>query len=70
MPIDQKIRIISGDPTEVEWTVNSLLDNYAPIMWNIQAGQEGPLVTCILILQSEIRKAQLMAAAMPPGRPI
>ena len=67
--MDQKIRIITGTTDEVEYQVNQLFGDYAPIVWNIQPGAGGALVTCILILQSEIRKAQILAAAMPTGRP-
>jgi len=57
-------RIVSGAPGVVECEVNQLCDTYAPIVWNIQAGQDGPLVTCIMISHREIMKAQLMEARM------
>jgi hypothetical protein len=65
--MEQKIRIISAAPAEVEEQVNQLLDGYAPIMWNIQPGPNGALVTCVLVSERELRKAQLMAAAGIPG---
>jgi hypothetical protein len=68
MPIDQKIRIISGGADEVEYQANELLGDYVPIVWNIQPGPDGPLVTCVLIAMSELRKAQILAAAMPAVR--
>jgi hypothetical protein len=68
--VDQKIRIISGGPDEVEYQVNQLLGDYVPIVWNIQPGTDGPLVTCILIAQSEMRKAQILAAAVSGLRPL
>ena len=68
MSIDQKLRIIAGGPDEVEYQVNELLGDYVPIVWNIQPGTDGPLVTCILIAQSEMRKAQILAAAVPSLR--
>lgn len=70
MPQELKIRILCGPPAAVQADVNQLLELYAPTVWNIQPGPDGPLVTCILVLESEIRKAQLMAARMSPGRPI
>ncbi len=60
------VRIISGPPEIVERDVNSLLEVYAPIVWNIQSCDGKPLVTCILIHEREIRKSQLAAMRMVP----
>jgi hypothetical protein len=65
-----KVRIVSDSPAAVEASVNELLEDYSPIVWNIQASKDGPLVSCILILNSELRKAAILAAGMPAGRPV
>lgn len=70
MQDDQKIRIVCGPPAAMEVVVNELLNNYAPIVWNIQPGKDGPLVTCILVSERELRKAQILAAGMPPARTV
>lgn len=67
-----KIRIVSGKPEAVEAVVNQLVENYAPQVFNVQPGPEGPLVTVILVHQDEIRKAALANAranmpVVPPG---
>jgi hypothetical protein len=62
-----KVRILSGSPAKVEAEVNLLLGSYVPTVWNIQPGADGPLVSCILVHESEIRKAQL---AMAQGFPM
>lgn len=66
--MEAKIRIISGAPAPVEHEVNMLLDHYAPIVWNISPGPDGAWVTCILVHESELRKAQLLGAALPAMR--
>jgi len=64
-------RIVTGDPASVEQIVDHLAEEYAPIMLNVQQGKDGPLVTCIMISQREIMKAQVMQARMMgPGRPV
>ena len=68
--MEKKIRIICGAPNVVEADVNALLSDYAPIVWNIQPAENGPLVTCILVSERELRKAQILAAGMPPGRTV
>jgi hypothetical protein len=66
---EQKIRIVSAPPAEAEEQINELLEAYAPIVWNIGPGPAGITVTCVLLSERELRKAQLMAANMVPGRP-
>jgi len=71
MPDDRTYRIVSGDPASVEAEVNRISEDYGPIVWNIQSGPDGPLVTCILVSAKEMRKAALMQARMmAPGRPM
>ena len=60
---EQKIRIVCTGPEEAEKQINELLEHYAPIVWNIQPGPNGPLISCILLSEKELRKAQLMAPA-------
>jgi ABC-type cobalt transport system substrate-binding protein len=66
---EAKIRIVSTSPAEAEELINELLQDYAPIVWNIFSGPSGTVVTCVLLSERELRKAQLMAANMVPGRP-
>lgn len=63
----RRVRIVSGDPARVEAEINELLDNYAPLVWNVQPSPGGALVTCILVHESEVRKAQLAAARQQAG---
>lgn len=58
---ESSVRIICGAPELVEREVNVLLENYAPAMWNIQTCDGKPLVTCILVHERELRKAQIAA---------
>jgi hypothetical protein len=71
-PSKPKLRIISGEPAQVEREVNLLFEqDYAPIQWAF-GGSEKPWVTVLLLVESELRKALMMAApaARPfPGRP-
>ncbi len=71
-PNKPKLRIVSGSPSDVEREVNLLNEqDYSPVQWAF-GGTEKPWVTALLLLNSEIRQAQLMAArlAMPAmGRP-
>jgi hypothetical protein len=57
-------RIVSGGPREVEREVNQLSEDYAPLMWNVQPGSDGPLVTCVMVSAREMRKAALAQARM------
>lgn len=66
--MEKKIRILCGSPGSVEADVNPLLQEYVPIVWNIQPGKDGPMVSCILVHASEVRKAQIAMAGLPPGR--
>ena len=59
-----KVRIVSGKPATVEHDVNELLEHYTPLVWNIQSDWEGVIVTCIMVHESEVRKAQLAAMQM------
>ncbi|HEY2104320.1 MAG TPA: hypothetical protein VGH29_00955 [Candidatus Binataceae bacterium] len=63
--MDKKIRIVCADPVAAENLINELLKDYAPIVWNIQPGPDGVIVTCVLISEAELRKAQLLTGAIP-----
>jgi hypothetical protein len=60
--LEPKLRIISGDSAVAERIINDLIDSYVPIVWNIQPGPAGAIVTCVLLHGREIRKAQLAQA--------
>ncbi len=63
-PNKPKLRIVSGDPAHVESQVNLLAQQeYAAIQWAF-GGTEKPWVTVLLLLESELRKAQMMAARL------
>lgn len=65
-----RFRIISDDTATVEKLVNELAGNYTPIVWNIQAGASGPLVTCVLVNTDELRRQTVIqAAAFQAPRP-
>lgn len=64
----RKLRIISGSVEEVELQLNVLLKDYALTSMNFAVVDNKLIMTVILILASEIRMQQLMAAG--PGRPI
>lgn len=55
-------RIVVGLPREAETEVNELADDWTPILWNVQQGKDGPIVTCVLVSERLVRQAQLMAA--------
>lgn len=62
----RKLRLISGTPDEVDVRVNILLDQYAPTSWTYQVVGERVVVTCMLVLLSEIRMMQLASVHAPP----
>ena len=62
--VRRKIRIVSGGPAKAEAELNQLMGEYLPQVFNVQPGPDGPLVTVILLHESEVRKAQLAQARM------
>lgn len=70
MEIEHKVRIVSSSPREAEALVNKYIEDYAPVVWNVQPGPDGPLVTCILISNRVLLAQQLTGARMVPGRPL
>lgn len=67
MTEDRAIRIISAAPAVAEIQVNELARDYAPIVWNIQPGDNGVMVTVVMLHKRELPRPQI---AMPvPGVP-
>lgn len=56
-------RIIVGEADDAERIVNSLAEDYMPILWNVQVGHKGPLVTCVLVSNRIVRQAQMAQAS-------
>jgi hypothetical protein len=65
---NRNILIFSGSPSEVEDAINDLLDRYVPIVWNIQPGKDGPLVSCILAHKSLVQPQRVGVPIMASGR--
>ena len=63
-----KIRFISGPPALVDAQVNELLEEYVVAAVNYASTTEGVIVTCYLVLQSEVRKMAIASAGPMPGR--
>lgn len=63
----KRIRIVCAEPQTAEDQVNELLDDYTPIVWNVQPGKEGPLVTAVLVSTAELQKQQRMAVLSTGG---
>jgi hypothetical protein len=64
----RKLRLISGRPEAVDVMVNELLEEYSPSSWTYQVVGDQVIVTCMLILNVELRKAQIASIAPPNGR--
>jgi hypothetical protein len=63
----KKIRLISGRPEIVDHQVNQMLDHYAISQVNFAVVANDVIVTIFLILQSEVRQAQIGNLALPPN---
>jgi hypothetical protein len=59
-------RIVSGEASTVENTVNSLTNDYTPMVWNFQRDHGETIVTCVLISNLEARR-QILSMPIPPA---
>jgi hypothetical protein len=59
---EKTFRIISAAPAQAEHELNELAAGFTPIVWNIQPGPDGAMVTCVLVSTSELRRATLAQA--------
>lgn len=64
----RKIRLISGRPELVDAQVNELLGEYGIASINFATTSEGVIVTCYLILASEIRMMQIASGVVNGGQ--
>lgn len=65
----EKVRIICLPATEAEAAINELVDDYAPLVWNIGPIEDQVVITCVLLLESELQKMRAQQAA-PATMPI
>jgi hypothetical protein len=64
----RKVRFISGRPELVDAQVNEMLGEYAIASINFATTSEGVIVTCYLILASEVRMMQIAQGVANGGQ--
>ena len=63
-----KLRIVSLPVDQAEAELNRLCEDYAPLLWNIGPVDNQVIVTCVLLIESEMQKmraAQTATVGLP-----
>lgn len=61
------VRIISGGPAVIEEMLDRLAGEYTPMTWNFAVCHDQLTITVVMISNSQVRQAQIAAAAMQPN---
>ena len=61
------VRIITGQPVEVEAEVNSLSVLYQPLSFGFYVVGDQLVATCTMVLKSELPRGQAQPVMLPPG---
>lgn len=61
------VRIISGAPAVIEELLDRLANEYTPMTWNFAVCHDELTITVVMVSNSQLRQAQIAAAAMQPN---